>query len=267
MAAVPRRFEGRNVLVLGGGADGPPAPGDAVAMGNGRAIAVRLAAEGANVAVTDLSLQRAEETCSIFPGDVRGLAIASDASDPDQCRDAVAQALAALGTLDAVVCNVGISGHQNIRFQDLDDWQRTADVNVRSHWITAQAALPGMLERRRGSFVFVTSLAALLSSGNSLAYEATKAAQLALARHITRRYADRGIRANSLVLGVIDSTMVRKAYGDDETLRAGRDRMVPAGRQGRPDEVAGAAAFLASDDASFVTGTTLIVDGGQSVCI
>lgn len=265
--ATPRRFEGRTALVLGGGADGPPAPGDTVAMGNGRAIALRLAAEGAAVAVTDVSAERASETLSLFPSGSRGLAIASDASDPEQCRAAVARATAALGPLDVVVCNVGISGHQNIRFQDIDDWQRTSDVNVRSHWLTAQAALPSMLERRRGAFVFVTSLAAMLSSGNSLSYEATKAAQLALARHITRRYADRGIRANSLVLGVIDSTMVRKAYGDDEGLRAGRDRMVPAARQGRPDEVAAAAAFLASDDASFVTGTTLIVDGGQSVCI
>ena len=130
--------------------------------------------------------------------------------------------------------------------------------------MTAQAALPGMVERGTGVFVFVTSLAAVSSSGSSLAYEATKSAQLGIMRHIAVRYAARGIRANALVLGVIDSAMVRKAFGNTDDRHSTRDAMAPMGRQGQPDEVAAAAAFLASDDASYVTGTTLIVDGGVS---
>jgi NAD(P)-dependent dehydrogenase (short-subunit alcohol dehydrogenase family) len=258
------RLTGRIAFVLGGGADGPPRPGDSIAMGNGRAIAMRLAAEGARVAVTDLSRQAAEETVRAMGG---GLAIEADAGDPEACADSVRRVENEFGRIDIVVCNVGISKLQTIRVQTLEDWRRAVDVNVTSNWVTAQAALPGMLERGRGAFVFVTSLAALASSGNSLAYEATKSAQLGITRHIAVRYADRGVRANALALGVIDSTMVRKLYGDSAERHAGRDRMSPMGREGRPEEVAAAAAFLASDDASYITGTTLIVDGGITAAL
>lgn len=253
------RFEGRVALVVGGGADGPPRTPGELAMGNGRAIAMRLAAEGAQVAVTDIDAAAASATVDAMGG---GLAIAADAGDPDVCRAAVSQVEDTYGRLDIVVCNVGISGWHKLKTQTLDDWQTSVDVNVTSNWVTAQSAVPGMVERGLGAFVFVTSLAALASSGNSLAYEATKSAQLGIMRHVAVRYASRGIRSNALVLGVIDSTMVRKAFGNDDERHTGRDRMAPIGRQGRPDEVAAAAAFLASDDASYVTGSTLIVDGG-----
>ena len=233
-------------------------------MGNGRAIAMRLAAEGAQVAVTDLVEARAQETVDAMG---HGLAICADAGDGDACVAAVEHAQEALGHLDIVVCNVGVTGLQTIKAQTREDWQTSVDINVASNWITAQAALPQMLDTGHGVFVFVTSLAALASSGNHLAYEATKAAQLGVMRHIAVRYADRGIRSNALVLGVIDSTMVRKAFGNTEDKHRGRDAMAPMRRQGKPEEVAAAAAFLASDDASYVTGTTLIVDGGVTASL
>lgn len=258
------RLAGRIALVVGGGADGPARPGDSVAMGNGRAIALRLASEGAMVAISDLRQEAAQTTVEAMGG---GLAIQADAGDPDACVSTVRQVESTYGRIDIVVCNVGISRLQTIRVQTLEDWRQAVDVNVTSNWITAQAALPGMLERGCGAFVFVTSLAALASSGNSMAYEATKSAQLGITRHIAVRYADRGIRANALALGVIDSTMVRKLYGDSPERHAGRARMSPMGREGRPEEVAAAAAFLASDDASYITGTTLIVDGGITAAL
>ena len=259
-----KRFEGATVLVVGGGASGPPGRDDDVPMGNGRAIALRLAGEGALVAVTDIDRAAADATVTAMDG---GLAIEADAGDPEACRRAVAQVEAAFGHLDVVVCNVGLSSWQKIKTQTVDDWHRTVDVNVTSNWVTAQAALPLMVERGSGVFVFVTSVAAVASSGNSLAYEATKSAQLAVMRHIAVRYADRGIRSNALVLGVIDSTMVRKAFGDTDDRRAFRDAMAPMGRQGQPSEVAAAAAFLASADASYITGTTLTVDGGMTAAL
>jgi NAD(P)-dependent dehydrogenase (short-subunit alcohol dehydrogenase family) len=111
-------------------------------------------------------------------------------------------------------------------------------------------------------FVFVGSTAGVLSSGRSLAYEATKASQLAVMRHIAVRYASKGVRSNAVVLGVIDSTMVRREFGATEAAVKARDSVSPMRRQGTPQEVAGAAAFLASDDASYVNGHSLIVDGG-----
>jgi NAD(P)-dependent dehydrogenase (short-subunit alcohol dehydrogenase family) len=103
-----------------------------------------------------------------------------------------------------------------------------------------------------------------LSSGRSLAYEATKAAQLAVMRHIAIRFGGKGIRSNAVVLGVIDSALLRREFGDSDTALAARADISPMRRQGRPEEVAGAATFLASDDASYVNGHSLIVDGGVS---
>ncbi len=256
-----RRFDGRNVLVVGGGADGPPRPGEDLAIGNGRAIAIRIAAEGAAVAVTDRDLAAADETVAALDG--RGLAIEADAADPDACRRAVDIAESDLGPLDVVVCNVGIASGRALHDQTLDDWERHDHVNVRSHWLTAQHALGPMLERGHGVFVFVSSVAAVLG-GSGVAYEATKAAQVAVSRHIAVRYAKRGIRSNTLLLGLIDSTMARREFGDIAGRMDVRAAAPPMKRQGTPEEVAAAAAFLASDDASYVNGTTLVIDGGLS---
>ncbi|MEO9321947.1 SDR family oxidoreductase [Nocardioides sp. C4-1] len=255
-----RRLEGRVAYVLGGGSDGPARPGEALPMGNGRAIALRLAEEGATVVVGDLVAERAEATVAHLA--TPGLAVQVDAADPDSCRAAVAAALAHGGRLDVVVGNVGVSGREPLKVQSLDDWAFADSVNVRAHWLTAQAALAPMLAQGSGAFVFVGSTAGVYSSRRSLSYEATKAAQLAVMRHVAVRYADRGIRANAVVLGNIDSALVRREFGDDPG--EARGAVVPMRRQGRPEEAAGAVAFLASDDAGYVTGQSLLVDGGVS---
>jgi NAD(P)-dependent dehydrogenase (short-subunit alcohol dehydrogenase family) len=229
-------------------------------MGNGRAIALRLAAEGAQVAVTDINADLAQATVDLLPG--RGLAITADASDPAACRRAVDEAEERLGPLTVVVANVGIGGGRSIRQQSEDDWDRAMAVNVRSHWVTAAQALGPMLERQRGAFVFISSVAALSSNGFALSYEVSKAAQLSISRHIAARYGHRGIRANTAVLGYIDSAMARREQGSDAATQAWRALLPAAHRQGTPQEVAAAVAFLASDDASYVNGTELVIDGG-----
>ncbi|MGW0594754.1 SDR family NAD(P)-dependent oxidoreductase [Streptosporangium sp. NPDC002607] len=258
--SIQGRLAGRVAYVLGGGSHGPARPGESFPMGNGRAIALRLAAEGATVVVGDIDLGRAQATVDALA--VPGLAVEVDAADAESCTAAVAAALGTYHRLDVVVCNVGVSGREPIKAQSVPEWERSETVNVRSHWLTAQAALQPMLDRSQGSFVFVGSTAGLLSSRRSLSYEATKAAQLAVMRHIAVRYAARGIRSNAVVLGNIDSALVRREFGEDPT--SARAAVVPMGREGRPEEAAAAVAFLASDDAGYVTGQSLIVDGGVS---
>lgn len=252
------RFASRRVLVVGGGA---PSPTELHA--NGAQIAIRLAREGAVVAVSDVDLGRAQNAVSALEGG-RGVALQSDAADVESTRSLVQRAENEIGPLDVVVCNVGISGKYPGRTQTVEEWQLVSDINVRSHWLVAQSALPGMMERGRGSFVFVTSIAGMISSGYSLSYEATKASLLAVSRHFGVRYAGRGIRSNAVALGVIDTEMVRSGFGDAEQQRSARDLMQPMLRQGLSSEGAAAVAFLASDDASFITGQCLVVDGGRT---
>lgn len=254
------RLSDRVVLVVGGGSHGPGVDGG-LPMGNGRAMAVRFSSEGATVAVTDVRRELADETVSLLPH--RGLALQADAADPEHCRGAVHDTLEAYGRLDALVCNVGVTGRQPARAQTVEDWERTLQINVRSHWLSAQAALEAMLSQGAGALLFVTSTSALYSSGTSLAYDASKAALLGVARHFAVRYGGRGIRANALALGVMATPMVQREWGTGEDLEAQRDGMCPMARKGRPEEAAAAAAFLVSDDASYVNGTCLVVDGGR----
>lgn len=254
------RFAGRVVIVLGGGSDGPARPGDEVPMGNGRAMAVRLAAEGASLIVVDRDLESAQRTVGLCDGP--SVAVRCDLADSDACAALGASAAEHFGPVDSLISNAAISGHQGLRTQTLEDWHLSTAVNVTGHVVVAQALLPAMIDRRAGCFVFVGSTAAVLSSGRSLSYEASKAAQLAVMRHLAVRYGGHGVRSNAVVLGIIDSPMVRREFVADEVAAAARDAVVPMRRQGTPEEAAAAALFLMSDDASYINGHSLIVDGG-----
>jgi len=255
------RLEGKVALVVGGGADGPPAPGEELAIGNGRAAAIAVGREGAAVAVADRSLEAAEETAGQIRAEGgKAVAIACDVLDEQQCSAAVAGAVAGFGGLHLVVNNVGIADLGGVTQTSVEDFDQILAVNVRGHFLALRHAVPELAKAGGGAIATISSLNALVS-GAGIAYETSKAALLGLSRQVAVTCAPQGIRANVVIPGVIDSTMLRRFVGEQEIDFV---TPIPLGRMGTPWDVAKATVFLLSDDAEFITGTQLVVDGGQS---
>jgi NAD(P)-dependent dehydrogenase (short-subunit alcohol dehydrogenase family) len=253
------RLEGKIALIVGGGADGPPNPGEQLSIGNGRATAMMCAREGAAVMVADRKRDLAHETASsIRAEDHRADAVEADVSREDGCRHAVEETIRRFGAIHLLVNNVGIAVGRSLLNTTTDEFNRMYEVNLRSHFLMMRYAVPEIVKAGGGAIVNVSSVAALLS-GSGIAYEATKAALLGLSRSVAVRHARDNVRVNTILPGLINSSMVRREIGDREARVAPR---IPMGRQGTPWEIAKAIVFLLSDDASYITGTQLIVDGG-----
>jgi NAD(P)-dependent dehydrogenase (short-subunit alcohol dehydrogenase family) len=262
------RLAGKVALVVGGG----QTPGETT--GNGRAISCRFAAEGASVVVADRILERAQETVDIIEtGGGTAITVAGDITSSDDCAAMVTVAVETHGRIDVVVDNVGIGGNDGGPVS-LDEavWDRIQAVNLKGAYLLCKHALPVLREQGSGSIVLVSSVAAVCSTG-MLAYTTSKAALNALCHEVAMGNAKRGIRCNAVMPGLMDTPMavdaLAEALGVDRAVVSERrDAMVPlGGRQGTSDDVANAVLFLASDEARFVTGAVLPVDGGQSARI
>jgi NAD(P)-dependent dehydrogenase (short-subunit alcohol dehydrogenase family) len=260
------RLRDKVLLVMGGGSDGPPARGETLAIGNGRAAAIQCAREGAIVMVADRRLEAAEATaCEIRAAGHRADAVACDVGDSEQCRTAVAAAVRAFGALHLLVNNVGIADMGSAVDTADDEFDRVLRVNVRGQFLAIKYALAEIRKAGGGAIVNVSSLNALRSGGGAgVAYETSKTAILGLTRNVAVGAAAQGIRVNSVVPGIINSTMLRRYVGDSEIDFTTR---IPCGRLGTPWDVAKAIVFLLSDDASYITGTELVVDGGVAAAL
>jgi len=253
------RLDGKIALIMGGGADGPPNPGEPLSIGNGRATAIMCAREGATVMVADLKLELAEQTATAIRSEGgKAAAMAADVSKEEDCRNSTAETVKRFGALNLLVNNVGIAIGGSLLNTNIEQFDRMYQVNLRSHFLMMRYAVPELQKAGGGAIVNVSSLAALMA-GSGIAYEATKAALLGLSRSVAVRYARDGIRVNTILPGLINSSMVRREIGDREARVAPR---IPLGRQGTPWEIAKAIVFLLSDDASYITATELLVDGG-----
>jgi NAD(P)-dependent dehydrogenase (short-subunit alcohol dehydrogenase family) len=245
------RVEGRVAVVTGG------------CSGIGLASVRRLAAEGARVVIGDVDLRRGPEVAE----EVGGTFQPCDVTSKDEVDALFATAQRVYGSVDIAFNNAGISPPEDdsILDTDLDAWRRVQDVNLTSVYLCCKAVLPYMLEQGRGSIINTASFVAVMGAATSqISYSASKGGVLTMSRELGVQFARQGVRVNALCPGPVNTPMLQELFAKDPERAARRLVHIPLGRFAEPEEMANAVLFLASDESSFVTASTFLVDGGIS---
>jgi NAD(P)-dependent dehydrogenase (short-subunit alcohol dehydrogenase family) len=255
------RLQDKVVIVVGAGSSGP-------GWGNGKATAALFAREGARVVAVDINHAAASETMNIIRdegGDC--IALQADVTQSSDVDRLVEQTIERHGRVDVLHNNVGIHRREDMTSISEEDWDLIIDTNLKSAFLTCRAVLPHMALQKAGAIVNVSSISGIRYARRSfIAYSTSKGAILSLTRTIAVEFAAKGIRANCILPGHIDTPMVRQGLSSDpkayEAFVAERATWCPMGRMGDSWDVAYAALYLASDEAKYVTGAELVVDGG-----
>jgi NAD(P)-dependent dehydrogenase (short-subunit alcohol dehydrogenase family) len=256
------RVFGKVAIVTGAGSIGP-------GIGNGKASAIVYAREGASVMLVDYNLDAAVETKSWI--DKEGgvcIPFKADVGNSSDCRDIIEECIKYFGQVDILHNNIGIEIPGGIDEISEDSWDKVLNVNLKSMFLLCKYALKYMDKQGNGSIINISSINAIRTlPALSIAYSVSKAGVIALTREIAVQYAPKGIRANAILPGMMNTPMVTvsltNAYGGDTTeMHKMRDQMCPMKKQGEPWDTANLSLFLASDDAKYITGASFVVDGG-----
>jgi NAD(P)-dependent dehydrogenase (short-subunit alcohol dehydrogenase family) len=243
------RLAGKVAIVTGGGS------------GIGRAIAQAFAREGAGVVIAGRDGSKLQRAAREIGTDC--LAVAADVSRPVDIEKLVAAASERFKRIDVLVNNAAVLLPGTAESLSEDDFDQTFSVNVRGLWLLSRAALPRMRAAGGGSIINIGSVLSMVGARNRVAYSASKGAVLAMTRAMALDHAAEKIRVNCICPGIVETELVAK-FNTDENVRRQRLAMHPVGRFGQPEDVAGLAVFLASDESAWITGTAQTVDGGYS---
>jgi NAD(P)-dependent dehydrogenase (short-subunit alcohol dehydrogenase family) len=251
-----QRYDGKAAVITGG------------ASGIGLATARRLASEGAYVVIADLDVKAGQAAAE----EVGGLFVQTDVTDREQVEALFEQTVDRYGSLDLAFNNAGISppDDDSILETGIEAWRKVQEVNLTSVYLCCKAAIPYMQRQyaasgRKASIVNTASFVALMGAATSqISYTASKGAVLAMSRELGVQFAREGIRVNALCPGPVNTPLLQELFAKDPERAARRLVHIPAGRFAEPEEIAAAVAFLGSDDASFITASTFVVDGGIS---
>jgi NAD(P)-dependent dehydrogenase (short-subunit alcohol dehydrogenase family) len=247
----PGRLENKIAIVTGGGG------------GIGKAISLLFAREGAGVVIADVNAEAAEAIAEeIIMNGGRALAVETDVTDAAGIERMVQEVLSAYGRLDILVNNAGVGTEGDVVELSEEEWQRILDVNLKGVFLCSKYVIPAMKESCGGSIVNLASIAAMVGGSVSCVYPASKAGIVALSRNTALRFAKDRIRVNCVCPGHVDTALTYTLK--DPTVKEALIRKYPLGRLARAEEIAAAVLFLASEEASFITGTELLVDGGYT---
>jgi NAD(P)-dependent dehydrogenase (short-subunit alcohol dehydrogenase family) len=246
-----RRFEGRSIFVTGAGS------------GIGRATAARFAEEGGKVVCGDVNLPGAEETAAnIRAAGGDAVAVPCDVTSPGAVTEAIAAAVKRNGGLHVLANVAGIGFFRRTTETTLEEWNRMIAVNLTGQFLTCKEAIPHIL-KTKGAIINTASVAGLKSHPYSAAYCASKGGVVQLTRALAVEYGRKDVRINCICPGGVETPLIGKFTLPEGVSQAALTRIMPLGRMGKPEEVAGTIAFLASDDAMYVNGATIVVDGGM----
>ena len=245
------RLDGKVCVITGAGG------------GMGREAAIVFTREGARVCAADVNLAAAEETAGLCAGDAFPFAV--DVADEDGVAGMMRTTAERFGGIDVLYNNAGISPDDDASILDtsVEAWQRVQDVNTKGVFLCCKHGIPYLLRRGGGSVINVASFVAILGAATSqISYTASKGAVLSMSRELSVQFARQGVRVNALCPGPVETPLLLNIFGDNPAALERRRIHWPTGRLGKPREIVNGALFLASDESSYVNGSTFLVDGG-----